>query len=91
MLSGCPGAGNIKGAPSIKVKICPECGGEIELFSCDSKEICRNCGFVAYNDTPSCVTWCKYAVQCVGLELYERFLSERQTTVKDMADKKGAG
>jgi hypothetical protein len=79
MLSGCPGAGNIKGAPSIKVKTCPECGSEIELFSCDSCEKCRNCGFVAYNDMPSCISWCKYAPQCVGEEIYERFMTERQT------------
>jgi hypothetical protein len=77
MLSGCPGAGNIKGAPSIKVKICPECGGEIELFSSDADGSCRSCGFIAYNDTPSCVSWCRYAVQCVGAEMYERLMKEK--------------
>ena len=32
---------------------------------------CEKCGFIAYNDTLSCVQWCQYARKCVGDEMYE--------------------
>ena len=39
-----------------------------------------HCGFVVYNDTLSCVQWCKYARQCVGDAMYEQMMAiaERQ-------------
>jgi len=66
----CPGAANISGTPTLKVKFCPECGAEIELFSSDLQRVCR-CGFIAYNDIQSCIQWCKSARECVGDEMYE--------------------
>jgi hypothetical protein len=42
----------------------------IELFSIDTQMACEKCGFVAYNDTLSCVQWCQYARKCVGEEMY---------------------
>jgi hypothetical protein len=70
MLNHCPGAGALRGNVTISEKICPECGREIELFSCEPYGVCE-CGFVAYNDTQSCVQWCAHARECVGEELYE--------------------
>ena len=61
--------------PTIKEKICPQCGHEIELFSIDTEVACDNCGFVAYNDDLSCVQWCKYARKCVGDEMYEQLMA----------------
>ena len=75
MFTSCPGAANIKGAPELKIKICPECGGEIELFTGDFKRGCERCGFTAYNDAPSCVTWCRYAKECVGEDVVNKYLS----------------
>ena len=54
---------------------CPNCGNIIELFSVDTEVACDKCGFVAYNDTLSCVQWCKYAKQCVGEEMYEAMMA----------------
>ncbi|MDR2494301.1 MAG: hypothetical protein LBD24_03660 [Spirochaetaceae bacterium] len=68
----CPGAESVRGTPTWEVKICPQCGGEIEIFSVDMQVPCDTCGFVAYNDVQSCIKWCQYARQCVGDELYER-------------------
>ena len=70
MISGCPGSAGIKGTPTLKIKICPECDGEIELFSTDAHAICMNCGFMAYNDEQSCIRWCTKACECVGEEIY---------------------
>ena len=60
--------------PTIIEKICPQCGHEIELFSVDTQMPCEHCGFVAYNDTLSCVQWCAHAKQCVGEEMYEQMM-----------------
>ena len=60
--------------PTIQEKICPNCGSVIELFSIDTQIACDKCGFVAYNDTLSCVQWCEYARQCVGDEMYEQMM-----------------
>jgi len=60
--------------PTIIEKICPNCGSVIELFSIDTEMPCEKCGFVAYNDTLSCVQWCQYARECVGEEMYEQMM-----------------
>ena len=60
--------------PTIIEKICPQCGHEIELFSIDTQMLCEHCGFVAYNDTLSCVQWCAHAKECVGEEMYEQMM-----------------
>jgi len=59
---------------TLEERICPQCGNVIELFSVDTEVTCEHCGFVAYNDTLSCVQWCQYAKQCVGEEMYERMM-----------------
>ncbi len=83
MLNGCPGASNIKGAPTLKIKLCPECGNEIELFSCDVKTSCTECGFVAYNDSQSCISWCNYAKDCIGENLYNQFMEAKNNIKKE--------
>jgi len=71
----CPGAANIKGTPEIKIKICPECGREIEIFSVDTHMQCE-CGFIAYNELQNCIKWCVHARECVGDEMYEKFMEK---------------
>ena len=82
MLEGCQGKPR---TPTIIEKVCPHCGNLIEMFSIDSQMPCEKCGFVAYNDTLSCVQWCKYARKCVGDEMYEYMMkiTENQKTRKD--------
>lgn len=72
--SGCPGSASIKGTPTLKTKRCPECGKELEMFSSEMTVTCKNCGFVAYNDTQTCILWCKYAKECVGEETYNQYM-----------------
>ena len=71
MFEGCQGKPR---TPTIHEKICPQCGSIIELFSIDTEVACDNCGFVAYNDTLSCVQWCQYAKKCVGEEMYNHMM-----------------
>ena len=60
--------------PTIIEKTCPRCGNIIELFSIDTEVACDSCGFIAYNDTLSCVQWCEHARKCVGDEMYEQMM-----------------
>jgi ribosomal protein S27AE len=59
LLDRCPGSANQD--PTLSMRRCPECGGEVEIFSNDTKVECVRCGFVIYNDTASCIQWCKHA------------------------------
>lgn len=71
----CPGAADISGTPTLKIKTCPQCGAEVELFSTDAQVECGGCGFVVYNHILSCIRWCSYARECVGDEMYEKLMS----------------
>lgn len=75
IFDGCPGAANIR-TPILKIKKCPECGEEIEVFSTDIEVKCK-CGFTIYNDIESCIQWCKYAKECVGEELYKKLKDKK--------------
>ncbi len=71
MLEKCPGSGDVR-TPTITIKKCPECGEEIEIFSNEMQVACSNCGFTVYSKLESCVQWCKYAIECVGEEVYKK-------------------
>jgi endogenous inhibitor of DNA gyrase (YacG/DUF329 family) len=71
----CPGAANVR-TPTIKLKKCPQCGAEVELFSIDMKVDCPGCGLAVFNDTNSCIKWCKYAEDCLGAEMYNRLVNK---------------
>lgn len=75
MFNKCPGS--LGGTPTLKIKKCPECGNEVEIFSNDVKVDCEKCGFTIYNNIESCVQWCKYARYCVGEQLYKKFKRKR--------------
>ena len=70
MLDDCPGAAQFTRTPTLKIKKCPECGADVEIFSTELKVKCGKCGFTIYNDLGSCIQWCKYAKECVGEEVY---------------------
>ena len=64
-------------------RVCPQCGNIIELFSVDTEVACDRCGFVAYNDSLSCVQWCQYAKQCVGEEMYNAMMESAQRNTEE--------
>ncbi|MDD5311529.1 MAG: hypothetical protein PHO26_00640 [Dehalococcoidia bacterium] len=72
MIFKCPGAANIR-TPTIKIKKCPRCGGEVELFSIDMKADCPSCGQTVFNNISSCAQYCQYAEQCLGTETFQKF------------------
>jgi hypothetical protein len=58
------------------------------MFSIDSQMACERCGFVAYNDTLSCVQWCEYAKQCVGEEMYNHMKKIAEEQKKRAAEER---
>ena len=78
MMDKCPGAADMR-TPTLKIKNCPECNADVELFSVDINVKCPSCGFVVYNDIESCIQWCKYAVECVGEDVYNKLMEERNS------------
>lgn len=72
--------------PTIVEKVCPQCGHEIEMFSIDTEMTCEHCGFVAYNDTLSCVQWCAHAKECVGEEMYQQMMKIVEQQKKRVMD-----
>ncbi len=85
--SGCPGAARLK-TPTLTEKVCPVCGSIIEIFSVDVTAKCDNCGFVAYNDTQSCIQWCKYAEMCIGPELYAKLVKNAPGAAQNAEENK---
>ena len=83
MIQGCQGKPR---TPTIIEKVCPNCGNLIEMFSIDSQMPCEKCGFVAYNDTLSCVQWCAHAKECVGEEMYNQMMAIVQQQKKHKED-----
>ena len=79
MFDKCPGAAGMR-TPTLEIKKCPECGGEVEVFSTDIQVKCRNCGFTVYNKNESCIQWCLHAKECVGKELYYKLKQDQDTT-----------
>ena len=72
MIFKCPGSANIR-TPTIKIKKCPRCGGEVELFSIDMKVDCPSCRQTVFNNINSCAQYCQYAEQCLGPETFQKF------------------
>jgi transposase len=72
MIDRCPGAAGLK-TPTLSLKTCPNCGEEIEIFSDEMKIACPTCGQVIFNDIVSCISWCKYARECIGEDMYQKY------------------
>jgi NADH pyrophosphatase NudC (nudix superfamily) len=86
ILFRCPG-GQGGATPTIQVKRCPQCGGEVELFSTDMKVDCPACGQTVFNNVNSCVDYCQYAEQCLGRDTYLR-LRQRNKQALEARDGK---
>jgi DNA-directed RNA polymerase subunit RPC12/RpoP len=72
MIQGCPGAIVFKDARPDYID-CPHCGREMEIWSDEPLARCPSCHlWVSKERGASCIDWCKSAVECIGLEAYER-------------------
>ena len=72
----CPGSSSLRRDITLDIKTCPQCGADVELFSIDVKVRCDNCGLTVYNNLQSCIQWCSYAKDCVGEEVYAKYMTK---------------
>jgi DNA-directed RNA polymerase subunit RPC12/RpoP len=83
LFSGCPGARDIREVKPEDVE-CPECGGEVEIWSDELSARCPDCGArVTREQAPSCIDWCSFAEQCIGTEKYQRLKKRRSEQEKE--------
>ena len=82
MLSNCPGALKFK-EPRPEIIKCPSCGGEVEIWTDEIKTTCRNCKETVLREGgPSCLDWCKYARECVGDQIYNKYAANKLVTIR---------
>jgi hypothetical protein len=68
----CPGSISIR-QPIPEFVECPRCGEEVEIWTDEITTRCQNCQMTISRDrAPSCIDWCKFAKDCLGVEAYNR-------------------
>ena len=74
MIFKCPGSQKFS-QPEPEEINCPSCGEKIEIWTDESKTKCPKCKkTVTREKPPACLDWCKYAKECVGEEVYKKYL-----------------
>lgn len=78
MIEGCPGSQRFK-KPFPEMFKCGRCGTDVEIWSDEFTAECPNCKFTVTraNIAQCCLDWCKYARECVGDEIYNRYLKSK--------------
>ncbi len=75
MFSKCPG----QDSRNLRVSLhkCPNCGGEVEIFSDETRVKCQKCGTMVFKERmPSCIEWCASARQCLGEERWKALVGD---------------
>ena len=66
----CPGSKNIRQPQPEYIK-CPFCKTEVEIWTDEIEVVCTKCkNTVKRHQEASCLDWCSYAKECVGVEKY---------------------
>jgi hypothetical protein len=74
----CPGSRLLR-QPHPEIFTCPGCGGEVEIWTDELKADCPVCKKTVFRDPKmNCLEWCKYGRECVGEEIYNRFMEDRK-------------
>ena len=63
---------------------CPKCGRSVEFFKDDTTRTCKGCGHRFLNPGLDfgCLSYCKYAAQCIG-DLPPELIKQREGLLKD--------
>ncbi len=84
----CPGQDTRYWGPeSVYETSCSKCGAPIEFFKDESSRKCRKCGEKVLNPKMDfgCALYCKFASQCLGVDLPPELLAKRSDLLKDRA------
>ncbi len=94
-MKACPGSGAFA-QPKIEIVSCPDCGGDVEVWSDEADGMCTACKkAVVRKNTQACMDWCRYAAQCLGEVKYKQYRTlktqmRKQALVQAMQDHLGA-
>jgi len=79
----CPGSQRFRQPQPETIK-CPYCNYEIEIWTDEIQAICPNCkSKVTRQAGISCLEWCRYARECVGDQVYSKYMQNRAITIKE--------
>lgn len=84
MIFNCPGAKKFK-QPEPEIVKCPSCGNETEIWTDEIQSVCPKCKNTILRQPKgaSCLDWCKYAKECVGLQAYDNYIKNKSHVLKD--------
>jgi len=78
----CPGQDKRK--LKIETLKCKNCGHEVEFFSDEIKRSCPQCKDEVIREVlPTCIDWCRYAKDCVGIETFDKYMEDKGVTIKE--------
>lgn len=83
MIFNCPGSKQFR-QPQPEIINCPYCSKELEIWTDEVKATCPHCKkAIMRQEGASCLDWCRYAKECVGDELYHKYLQNKAITTKE--------
>lgn len=78
MIFKCPGSQKFS-QPQPEIIKCPFCAKELEIWTDEAKAKCPSCKkTVTRKIDQSCLDWCKYARECVGDEVYNKYMKNKK-------------
>lgn len=78
-ISNCPGAKRFK-QPWPEIIKCPFCSAEVEIWTDEAQATCSECkNKVTRQQEQSCLEWCEYARECVGENIYNKYMKNKRS------------
>jgi len=82
MIFKCPGSQKFS-QPQPEFRSCPFCGEEVEIWTDEIKARCRKCKTAVFREqAQTCLDWCKYAKECVGEQVYNKYMQNKSKQSK---------
>ena len=83
MFAECPGAKNFKRPKPENIK-CSFCSTDLEIWTDELSAVCPGCkNTVKRKPDQSCIDWCKFAKECVGDELFDKYLKNKKQSINN--------
>lgn len=78
----CPGS-QVFSQPQPENIKCPFCDAEAEIWTDEVTAKCPKCKkTVTREQGQGCLDWCRYAKECVGDEVYNKYMKNKKNVVK---------
>jgi len=83
MFFSCVGSDKFK-RPHPEEIICQNCSERIEIWTDEIETICPRCKQIVRREfDTSCLDWCRYAKECVGEKTYNKYIQNKNITMKE--------